>query len=227
MFVVLDAGAEITIAIAKFLGMVIGTAALALIKPFLDKRKSEKILKSVPPSTQLPPNGGPVTDDPPTARRQLSPAELDVLREDRLRAEVERLREQVSRLHEEKLALRDSLADCRARYADVEAKMLTQEQIKADIERMTSAIGAAHAAADERIAEMRKQEVEPLKALVEELRTRLNELVDGEGTPIQVLPTALPATVPPPLPAPPKRIVEAYAPGARPTPAGGSRKPRI
>jgi gas vesicle protein len=223
MFVTLDAGAEVTIAIAKFIGTLIGSVALVLIKPLYDRWKIDHEMKrSLRPSPQLPPSGGNV-DEPDTKRRPLTGPELDVLREDRLRAEAERLRDLAEQQGRTIEALKDSLGHSRvrmaeqeARIADLEARLKDQAEIDSDIRRMIAAVATAESA--------REAAEERAAAAVAELAGKRHDQRSGYTSLPSLPPAAI--TVPPALPPMPVRVVEIDGRASKATPAQGTRPKR-
>jgi RecA/RadA recombinase len=197
----LNAGTEVATTITAYVGSVGGVivaivTAYVKIEAVLRRRREAAVEKECGPMS---------SDEPDTRKRPLTGPELDVLREDRLRAEAERLRDLAEQQGRTIEALKDSLGHSRvrmaeqeARIADLEARLKDQGEIDADIRRMTAAVATA------------------------ELAGKRHDQRAGYTSLPSLPPAAI--TVPPALPPMPVRVVEIDGRTEKPTPQQGTRR---
>lgn len=179
MPVILDANADTVAGIAKFVGTLVGTIFLVLVKPWLEKRKERKMLDSL---SSKPARDGGTVDDEPTGRHRVPDPDTAIER---------KWRERTERQAEQLTALRESLHFARTRIAELEAQLKTQDQIDADLERMRGAIAQAQREADERVQRILDQDVAPLRSYVAELEERLRAATSGHSRPVSEAPPDL------------------------------------
>jgi gas vesicle protein len=215
----LNAGTEVATTITAYVGSVGGVivaivTAYVKIEAVLRRRREAAVEKECGPMS---------SDEPDTRKRPLTGPELDVLREDRLRAEAERLRDLAEQQGRTIEALKDSLGHSRvrmaeqeARIADLEARLKDQAEIDSDIRRMIAAVATAESA--------REAAEERAAAAVAELAGKRHDQRAGYTTLPSLPPQAI--TVPPQLPPMPVRVVEIDGRASKATPAQGTRPKR-
>lgn len=169
---------------AAFLGF-LSTAATWLFvylsnvvrKKHLELEKERKEIENALSAVRS--GGGPVvSDDQPTGRHRMpSGPEIDTTLERKWRELAEYRGTQVD-------ALRDSLEFARRQIEELEARLKTQDQIDADLNRMTAAVAAAQREADERVRQILEQDVAPLRARVRELEEALHAATSGLSGPV-------------------------------------------